>query len=409
MANTIQIKRGLFSSLPTSFLSGEFGWTTDTHQLYVGDGTTKHEVLMKHAYDADTFLYAPLDNAPETKTPAEVLAILSGKAAADFSLNGKKLKYIADPVDAQDAVNLRSMQASQAGLVIKPAVRAATTVNGDLATAFADGQTVDGVALATGDRILIKNQTTASENGIYTVNATGAPTRATDFDEDADVAYGAFTFVEEGTTNADSGWVLSTDGTIVIGTTDLAFVQFSGAGQINAGDGLTKNGNELKVTEDLVWDRDFTDDNSILKADTMGNPVDFVIDTNSVLGRISTGAIRNIAIDTDLTTVSANYDTLAYAKAIKDYVDAQVQSIDTFIELGDTPTGYADGSFLRSTASGTEWKAFDNTAHGTENIFDNAPTSNAFYDHDHATSEVHGAPTGSNLLHSSSLIDCGTF
>ena len=122
--------------------------------------------------------------------------------------------------------------------------------NGTLASAFANGQTVDGITLATNDRILLKNQSTGSENGIYTVNASGAPTRATDFDSNSEVTGGTFFFVEEGTVNADNGFVLTNDGAITVGTTALTFTQFSGAGQVVAGDALTKSGNTLNVAVD---------------------------------------------------------------------------------------------------------------------------------------------------------------
>lgn len=104
---------------------------------------------------------------------------------------------------------------------LKDAVRVATTTNGTLATAFANGQTIDGITLVTGDRILIKNQTTGSENGIYTVNASGAPTRSTDADTASDIA-DAVVYVSQWTANADTGWKLVTD-SIVLGTTSLVF------------------------------------------------------------------------------------------------------------------------------------------------------------------------------------------
>ena len=144
------------------------------------------------------------------------------------------------------------VDAVKTGLDFKDSVRLATTANGTLSSAFANGQSIDGTTLSTGDRILIKNQSTGSENGIYTVNASGAPTRATDADENAEVTSGLFVFVEAGTTNADSGFVLTTDGTITVGSTALSFSQFSGAGQITAGDGLTKTGNQLDVQDDNV-------------------------------------------------------------------------------------------------------------------------------------------------------------
>ena len=144
------------------------------------------------------------------------------------------------------------VDAVKTGLDFKDSVRLATTANGTLGSAFANGQSVDGTTLSTGDRILIKDQTTGSENGIYTVNASGAPTRATDADENAEVTSGLFVFVEAGTVNADSGFVLTTDGTITVGSTALAFTQFSGAGSFTAGDGLTRTGNQVDVNDDNI-------------------------------------------------------------------------------------------------------------------------------------------------------------
>ena len=135
------------------------------------------------------------------------------------------------------------------GLDIKPSVRVATAVAGTLSTSFANGSVVDGVTLVTGNRILIKNQATASENGIYVVQASGSPVRATDADNTpaGEVTSGMFTFIEEGTTNGGTGWVLSTSNPITLGTTGLTFVQFSSAGIIVAGDGLSQSGNQFNV------------------------------------------------------------------------------------------------------------------------------------------------------------------
>ena len=112
------------------------------------------------------------------------------------------------------------------------------------------GDTIDGVTLADGDRVLVKDQSTGSQNGIYTAGA--SPARATDADADAEVTAGLFVFVEEGTANSDNGYVLSTDGTITVGSTALTFTQFSGAGQIVAGDALSKSGNTLNVNDDNI-------------------------------------------------------------------------------------------------------------------------------------------------------------
>lgn len=168
---------------------------------------------------------------------------------ASVSLNSQRLTSVADPSAAQDAATKAYVDAVAQGLSPKDSVRVATTADGVLASAFANGQTVDGVVLATGNRILIKNQSTGAENGIYTVNASGAPTRALDADSGTYIL-GASVWVEEGTTQADTGWVLTTNGPITLGTTSLSFTQNSGLGQVTAGAALTKTGDTLDVAVD---------------------------------------------------------------------------------------------------------------------------------------------------------------
>jgi len=179
-----------------------------------------------------------------------------------------------DTMSSNSAIAAASQQsiktyvdATASGLDLKDSSHAATTAAlaavtysngssgvGATLTANANGAlTVDGQTMVAVERLLVKDQAAGLQNGIYTVTATGSAgavfvlTRTTDFDSTSEVTSGAFTFVETGTTNSDSGWVLTTDGTITIGTTALAFSQFSGAGQITAGTGLSKSGNTLNV------------------------------------------------------------------------------------------------------------------------------------------------------------------
>lgn len=161
---------------------------------------------------------------------------------AAVSLGSQRLTNVTDPTGAQDAATKAYVDATASGLDVKASVRAATTGN----ITLSGTQTVDGVALTAGQRVLVKNQSTGSQNGLYAV-AAGAWTRTTDADASAEVNPGMFVFVEEGTANADSGWVLTNDGTVTLGTTALTFAQFSGAGQVTAGAGLTKTGNTLDV------------------------------------------------------------------------------------------------------------------------------------------------------------------
>jgi hypothetical protein len=148
----------------------------------------------------------------------------------------------ADPSDAQDVATKNYVDTVSQGLDVKQSVRAATTAN----ITLSGSQTIDGVSLSAGDRVLVKNQTAGENNGIYVV-ASGSWTRAADADTSGKVTPGMFAFIEEGTANADSGWVLTVDGSVTLGTTPLTFVQFSGAGQVTAGDGLTKTGNTINA------------------------------------------------------------------------------------------------------------------------------------------------------------------
>lgn len=133
------------------------------------------------------------------------------------------------------------------GLDMKASVRAASTGN----LALTGLQTVDGVVPIAGDRVLVKDQSTASQNGIYVASAS-AWTRAADADANAEITSGMYVFVEDGTVNANAGWVLSTKGAIMVGTTALSFIQFNGLGQANAGTGLVKSGNTLSLANTAV-------------------------------------------------------------------------------------------------------------------------------------------------------------
>lgn len=161
--------------------------------------------------------------------------------------NSQKITGLADGTAPGDATTLSQVQGLIATGTNKTAVRVATTVNSTLASTFENSDVVDGVTLATGDRILIKNQTTGSENGIYTVNASGAPTRATDADLSAEVKAGLSVWVNEGTTQADTRWVLTTNDPITLGSTALVFTQDFAATATTAGAGLTATGNVLAV------------------------------------------------------------------------------------------------------------------------------------------------------------------
>ena len=207
----------------------------------------------------------------------------------------------------QSLVNKAYVDSVTSGLSVKSPVKVATT--GNLNATYNNGAgtltansnfalSVDGVTVSVNDRILVKDQSTAAQNGFYKVTATGSGsaafvlTRTPDADAASELVAGAFAFVEEGTANADNGYVLSTDGAVTLGTTAINFEQFSGAGQISAGDGLRKTGNALSLN---------VDDSSIeINADTAR--VKALGVTNAMLA----GSIANAKLSNSSVTINSN-------------------------------------------------------------------------------------------------------
>ena len=165
--------------------------------------------------------------------------------SGSVSLNSQTITNLGAPVNATDAATKSFVESTAQGLDVKDSCVAATTGNITISTALNNGDAIDGVTLSTNDRVLVKDQSTASENGIYVVGS--SPARASDLAAGSDAA-GMFTFVEQGTVNADNGFVCTSNkGSAVVGTNNLAYSQFSGAGSVTAGDGLDKSGNTLSL------------------------------------------------------------------------------------------------------------------------------------------------------------------
>jgi len=206
MANTIQIRRGTAAELVSlgNLAAGELGFSTDTYQVHIGQGAANYEFLMHQLFDAGTFLYAVDDNTPVVKTRAEVMALLSGQAAADFAMNTHKITGVTDPTAAQDAATKAYVDSIAQGLRVIADVGNATTEN----ISLTGEQTIDGILTST-SRILVKDQTDPKENGVY-VTAAEAWSRAADMDANDEVSH-SFVFVTAGTENADTGWVCTNE------------------------------------------------------------------------------------------------------------------------------------------------------------------------------------------------------
>lgn len=203
------------------------------------------------------------------------------------------------------------------GLDMKASCRAATT--GPIT--LSGTQTIDGVAVIAGDRVLVKDQGTGSTNGIYVV-AAGAWTRSTDADTSVEVTSGMYTFISEGTTNADTGWVLATNDPIVLNTTALVFTQFTGLGQITAGAGMTKTGTVLDVGTASSTRIVVNADNIDLA--TIGTAGTYKSITTDAYGRVTAGTNPTTlagygiadaqALDADLTAIAALAGTSGFLK-----------------------------------------------------------------------------------------------
>lgn len=254
MADVLRIKRRASGSpgAPSSLANAELAYNEVDHTLYYGEGTG--------GTGGSATVVVPIGGAG---MGSNALPLVDGTASAGTSGQWSRsdhthptdvsrlavaggtmtgaLTLAADPAAALQAATKQYVDNVVQGLDAKQPCRVATTAN----ITLSGTQTIDGIAVVAGDRVLVMNQTTAAQNGIYVV-AAGAWTRSTDANT-WNLLVSAFSFIELGTLYADTGWLCTVDPGGTLGTTPVTWVQFSAAGQITAGNGLQKVGNTLNV------------------------------------------------------------------------------------------------------------------------------------------------------------------
>ena len=249
--------------------------------------------------------------------------VLDPNGSGTVDVNSSRITSVTDPTSDQDAATKAYVDSVANGLDVKESCAVATTANlsatynngaGTLTAGSNGALSVDGVTVSVNDRILVKDQSSAVQNGIYKVTATGGAsavfvlTRSPDADTASELTGGTFFFVEQGTANADNGYVATHNGTPTFGSTSITFAQFSGAGQISAGDALTKTGNQIDVAVD---DSSIEVSSDALRVKATGITNDML--AGSIAASKLAGSIGNAKLSNSTITVGDGSNTTAVA------------------------------------------------------------------------------------------------
>lgn len=288
------------------------------------------------------------------------------KFLTGVDLNNQRGRAFADPSSATDAANKQYVDALIAGLKWKAEVRAASTANGTLATDYENGDSLDGVTLATGDRILLKDQTTQTENGIYTVNASGAPTRATDADSSAELD-SATVFVRAGTVNADRAYTQTTD-LPTIGSSNIVWAQFGGGEAYSAdGQGIELSGTTFSIELD----------GTSLSKSASGLRIGSAAAANGLTessGLLSVGAGTGITVNANDVAVDTSVVARKYVRTT--IGDNSATTITVTHNLGTT--GVQVELFETSSGSTVFCDVTNRATNAVDLVFAVAPTTNQY-------------------------------
>ena len=347
-----------FTGTPAAPTAGADTNTTQlaTTAFVLGQASSTSPAALGTAAVGTSLRYARADHVHQMPTLSQV-----GTPTANISLGNFRITNLGTPTADTDAATKLYVDQVAQGLDAKQSVRAATTANITLSAT----QTIDGISVVAGERVLVKNQTTPSQNGIYVV-AAGAWTRATDMDAWAEVP-SAFTFVEQGSTQADTSWVCSSDQGGTLGTTAITWVQFGSAASFIGGAGLTLDGNTFNVgtasTGRIVVNADNID------LATVGTAGTYRSVTTDAYGRVTAGTNPTTLAGYGITDAQPLDATLTALAGVTTSADTLIYATgaDTFTTTSLTAAGRAllddaDAAAQRTTLGlviGTNVQAYD--------------------------------------------------